>query len=212
MLSSVLGVLIFLVSTTSISNAIDKKSKSNVSFGFKTGLNISNPTHDDSFSDLENITKLSYGGFVSKPLSAKVTLQPEIQYITKGYKFSFSPAGSFVSEVNISYVEIPVLIKYNFPSSSATQVNLFIGPSLSFQLEAKANWHDIESSGVEQIDSLFNTTDIGLVVGGGFDFPISSGELTFDFRYTKGLGDIVKYGELKNSDLAIHLGYRFRLQ
>jgi len=185
--------------------------------GFKVGLNIANVTGSDvdpfmaAITDLAGVTAsnktligFSFGGFVTYNFSPTVALQPEVFYSMKGFTISFEDM--YDADVKMDYIEIPVLFKFMFGTGTAKPC-LFAGPSLGILVSSK-----IKAEG-ESVDAkdLWKSTDLGLVFGGGVDFPAGKGKMTVDGRYTMGMTKIPDGGDvdIKNSNISFMVGYGF---
>ena len=104
--------------------------------------------------------------------------------------------------IDLSYLNIPVLTKFNINSN----VNFVVGPQIGFLVMAK-------SDNLGDVKQLYNTVDFGFDFGGGVSFD----DLIIDLRYNMGLSDvplnkILVYGSgtsSKNSVFQLSLGYKF---
>lgn len=102
-------------------------------FLIKGGLNFS--TINESFQT----RKVKYGALLGVafeyPLLKHLSIQPELNFVQKGYKYEFEYKNElaygfhrFALETN--YFEIPILLKYQF-SSTKVKYSLLIGPTVS---------------------------------------------------------------------------------
>ena len=111
--------------------------------------------------------------------------------------------GGLIYKENLSYIDIPVLVKIYPPLSLPVKINAFAGPYAGFAIAAKAK---IDDSKTDIMDTL-KTFDFGLVFGGGVDIN----SFTVDARYALGLAKIAESGaELKNGVLSVLVGYRLK--
>ncbi len=172
-----------------------------LTLGFKGGLNLANVTGDDVE---DNEMKLCFGGgvFINFPMCGLISLQPELLFMMKGMEFeSYIDAG-----VRMSYIDIPILAKFTIPTIGALSPNLFAGPYVGFNTSAEVYVGDIVNDIKDQVKS----TDFGLVLGGGLDYSIGVGELTFDARYALGLSsfdDTADEDDVKNTGIMFMVGY-----
>ncbi len=176
-----------------------------LTLGFKSGLNLANVTGDDVE---DNEMKLCFGGgvFINFPMCGLISLQPELLFMMKGMEFeSFNDAG-----VRMSYVDIPILAKFTIPTIGALSPNLFAGPYVGFNTSAEVYVGDSENDIKDQVKS----TEFGLVLGGGLDYSIGVGELTFDARYALGLSsfdDTADEDDVRNTGIMFMVGYGLSL-
>lgn len=180
-------ILVFVMAFTfSFVNAQEKKESS---FGVKAGLNLATITNADGSSTLSGYNLGFFGEFM---LDENFSLQPEITYSVQGAKFS-------PDDVDIHYINIPVLVKY-YPVEA---FSLEFGPQLGFLVSAE--------SGGETVKSLFKSTDFGVDFGAGYDITKN---LVLGIRYNLGIERLQKdlaSGEKasRNSVFQLNLGYKF---
>jgi len=170
----------------------------NMSAGVKAGYNMANVSTDpDSDSDFRS--GLALGGYLGVPINEQFSIQPEALFSMKG-----SEAADGSGSLKLNYIEIPVLAKATFLPQSKAHPMLFAGPSLAYNVTAKTALGDSEFDVKDNVSSF----DMGLVFGGGLDYPLSSGakSIGIDIRYTMGLtnaDDTGAGGEVKNNVLSI---------
>lgn len=182
--------------------------------GLKIGMNSAN-LHGEAMKELEEelgeVLKsklgLCAGGFIRFNISKTFAIQPEVLYTMKGAKFEQTILGETMTfKMNLSYLEIPVLVKLMIPTSSGIKPSLFAGPTLAIKLSGKTK---LEYAGeTEELDiEKMKDTDFGLIIGAGVDF----GRLTVDLRYVLGLTAIEEGAELetKNGVISLLVGYSF---
>jgi opacity protein-like surface antigen len=191
-----------LVSTLMLSTSLafaDTPEKS-VYFGLKLGLNVADV--DGSVSafglteDLETDTRLGFCGgvFVSIALSEWFAIQPEILYSMKGENDRIGDGA-----LELHYIELPILAKLTIPTQSVVTPTLFLGPAVSFNVDAKAKAF---GQSVD-IGDYVGTIDVGLTFGGGVDFALGSVKLILDGRYTLGLVNVADFPSDASSILGV---------
>ncbi len=146
-------------------------------FGIKGGLTLASISGDDT-DDLDSSMGFMVGGFAAIPLSPAISIMPEVYYAQKGAKFDAE--GTDV-DVNLDYIDIPILLKYSIVGDGATPYFLF-GPSIGFNTTAEIAAED-ES---EDLGDFVSSTDIGLVFGVGVDIQ----KFLIEVRYDLGLSNI----------------------
>jgi Outer membrane protein beta-barrel domain len=149
-----------------------------VSFGVKTGLNISNV----KFDGLNHSARLGMNAGVlsSIKLSKQFLLQPEVIYSTKGYKFP-STGLSGKGTLSLNYINIPILL--GFKPIDKLVVNF--GPEIGFLTAAKSKF---DNSTVD-LKEIYQKVDIGLDLGAAYNL---SKQLSIDVRYNYGFKDLIK--------------------
>jgi hypothetical protein len=217
--------------------------ESQMKFGIKAGVVMANMSGDgwDTIEEMDSVTiekkslmGMAGGLFVEFPLGTSgVSLQPEFLYVMKGSKGETTIEDvTFTRKLKNDYIEVPVLIKYNFTSAGKTSPFMFVGPVAAFNIASKVQDQDPPDDpdfgdfDIENAKSL----DFGLTIGGGLGLAMGqSGKLTFDIRYTLGLGDVFEDVEeadfeegkmyiieddgtaldFKNNDFRLMVGFQF---
>lgn len=181
--------------------------------GVKVGLNISNVTGDDadfSGADKKSRVNLAIGGFVTFGLGDTFAIQPELMYVGGGAKYE-AQVGSGSLDRKVSFLDIPVLVKYNIPMEGSVKPSVYLGPALGIILSAEDEDQDGKTTDIK--DDL-ESTNFSLVFGVGAN--ISS--VTVDLRYGLGLSSIVKDDDtttpattidVKTAGFMILVGYSF---
>lgn len=158
---------------------------------------------------------LNLGGFIIVNLNPYLALQSELNYVQKGAKTGGEAAGEeFKAWINLSYLEIPALLRFYLPSQSDFNFSIYAGTYVGLKTRARAK---AEVAGIKAETDIENikSTDAGLIFGASFDFSpplIKGGQLSFDLRYTLGLTSIATEPEVetKNKVFSVSLAYLFK--
>jgi hypothetical protein len=108
--------------------------------------------------------------------------------------------------VALTYLELPVLARFNLTTAQRVGVHVFTGPAFAFRLGASAK--DEEGGGSDNIEEYIKPTDVGWTIGAG----VNVGKAIIDIRYTHGLLDVGR-GEappMKNQAISVMAGFRLR--
>jgi len=190
-----------------------------VSGGLKTGLNVSDFVGADA-SPGSGGTKasgagLAIGGYLVFPLrQAKFKVQAECMITVKGATYKGDVLGShYESRLKLTYLEIPVLARFDIASRSGAKPAFLIGPAFGIKISAKSESHSIGYSATSSAQNV-KAFDPGVMVGGAVDIPAGKGAISLEARYTRSLTTIYESGggdtpDVKNSVITILLGYRF---
>lgn len=166
-------------------------SQAQVKFGAKAGLNLATFAGDDA-DDANSKIGVNVGGFAEIPVTETFSARPELVFSTQGAKADI--AGSDF-KVNLSYINIPVLGKYNASSGFFAET----GPQIGFLVAAKAK------VGGESVDvkDAYKSTDFAWAFGLGYEMA----ELGFgiNLRYNLGLSSIDD-GDAKIKNSVFQLG------
>lgn len=133
------------------------------------------------------------------------SVQPEVLYSQKGGSGTVVEGlETFDATVELAYVEIPILAKFNF-GTAGVRPFVFTGPVPAFNIDAtltaEAGGEEIE----EDLDDDVKGSDFGWVFGGG----VNVGALSIDARYTLGLSSVTEDDEteVKNGVFSILVGF-----
>ncbi len=212
-------------------------------YGIKGGTNFANVYNVEDFYDFETKTGFIVGGFYRFDLKGNLAIQPEVYFSMKGAKASgvdtYSYSGEYYSytetetydySMELNYLEIPVLLKYQIPTRGKFKPALFLGPYVAFKMGAKLTgtykyestyeydgevYNEDYEENIDEELSLIERTDFGIVVGASLDIEVGSGSLIIDARYNLGLTGLSKFDEesdpgMKNSAFTLMLGYAFK--
>lgn len=164
--------------------------------GLKAGANFSNFS-DTKGADMSNKTGYHVGAFAAMRFGS-IAIQPELLYSQQGAKFSGK-------DIDLNYVNVPVLLKYYIVSG----LNLQVGPQFGFVVDD--NIKNVFGGIGEGIET--NNFDVSGLVGVGLDLPFG---IRLDGRYNFGMGKVLKSNvanvedpSFKNSVFTLSVGYSF---
>lgn len=161
-------------------------------FEIMAGVNLATlTTSGEDEGDVGNRTGLVLGVGLIKPLAPSWSFQPELTYSMKGAKVS--DAGFEVTS-KLSYLEVPLLLRYDIGSGTSDGVRPFIhaGPALALKLSCSFSASDGTSSGStgcddENGDGGPKAFDVGFMFGGGLAFRHMEHTFSVGVRYNVGL-------------------------
>ncbi|MFI5194879.1 MAG: porin family protein [Chitinophagales bacterium] len=169
-----------------------------VQLGIKAGMNIST-VNTNNYGKISMKTGLIAGGIVSLPLFSHISLQPEIMYSAQGAK---STENNVTSNLNIDYVDIPLLVKYNHPSGFFVES----GPQLGLLLNAKLllpNYNE---------DMKYNYRSSDFAWAFGLGYLIKDANVGIDARYNLGISNFFKdtyIGDAQHNVIQVSLFFLF---
>jgi hypothetical protein len=181
------------------------KAQTSPEFGIRAGVNFANITDTNADRRIGFMGGV-YGDFMIS--NSNLSIQPELLYTQKGVKkkVDVQGGGTVKGKVRLDYIEIPILVKYNFVSSGSVNPNLYVGPYVGFNVNSDVKVKNNQGKASVGIGSNTKDTDFGIVVGGSLDF----GYINVGLRYGFGLIDVSKNGASgKNSVLSIVAGVGF---
>lgn len=153
-------------------------------FGLKAGVNLAR-TNNTVGGESGTKVGLNIGALSHIHLSPQFSLQPEIYY---------SGQGGEVSDVklNLNYINIPLLLQYNFDNGFRLQT----GPQVGFLVDVNDNYDAFESDD-------FKSTDVSWSFGLGY---LTYSGFGIDGRYNLGLTKINDVGSGKTTNRVIQIG------
>jgi hypothetical protein len=185
--STLAGLALAATALTATSASAQQQTKA----GFLGGAAFTTLMSVDSVS-VRSSTGFAGGFFVSVPVAKSVMVEPEILYINKG-------AGIEDTEVtlNLNYVEIPVLLRYEFTEGGGPFA--YVGPYIGLNVKCNTVVDTLAVPCSDQgVDA---STDFGGTIGVGFRKEAWG----FDIRYDYGFTDAIKDEKGKNSALMVLL-------
>ena len=173
-------------------------------YGLRLGLNMASLSSDDAAIDSDSRTGLSFGAVYGLQLATDtpVWLEAGAFYSEKGGKINFQ--GDKVT-TRLSYLQVPVVVKYSFDVYENLYVQPLLGGYLSLGLGGKIKDYG-EHEASASFDT-FNRFDGGLRIGCGVEYQMVYAELGFDF----GLADISKddFDSTHTRNFFINVGVNF---
>lgn len=194
--------------------------------GAKFGLARS---HADISQEIPGITyqsmnDISGGIFLSiNIIGGRLSLQPEVNYIIKGFDVKEMDQGEEVSsKYKISYIEVPVLIYYKFPLKGKIIPGVFVGSYVGFAQKVTEVQTAFGETEKRDVGDNLKGQDFGLLFGGNIRYRTGSLHLMLDVRYSIGFNNIAQdimdiayefreHDTIKNRSFVVSLGVAFNL-
>jgi hypothetical protein len=183
---------------------------SRMSLGPFAGLNYTTFYGSDA-GDANSHADFALGGQLDYDFGYGGLFRTGLIYSRRGAEMS--DQGTTV-KFKISYIEVPLLVGYRFPTSSGVRPYLAGGGQLG--IKAGCNVEGSQggatvSFGCDDPDLGLDVSsfDFGLVGGAGLAIPAGSGSINVDARFVLGLTKIVKDAEVKNRGLTFGVAYMF---
>ena len=137
---------------------------------------------------------LQLGIFYSHNLSKYFAIQPEAYYSQRGIHFYKTELYNTSYNLNVSYLEIPVLLKYKIPFNWAVAPSLLAGPYFAFSLSSSRTLDFGEESDTKSVDGI-NSFDYGLVFALDFEFLELPASPMLELRFNLGLANTMQQPE-----------------
>ncbi len=180
-------------------------------YGLRLGLNIASLSSDDVNMDLDSRTGVNFGAVYGIQLAndTPLWLEAGLSYSEKGGK---ATVGGEMVKCRLSYLQVPIVVKYSFDVYEGIYVNPFLGGYLAFGVGGKqknygtaaANYKDRHA---DSSFETFNRFDGGLRIGCGAEYQMVYAEVGFDF----GLANISSddFATTRNQCFFINIGVNF---
>jgi hypothetical protein len=151
-----------------------------IAFGPKAGLAITSFKTTDAH-DITSRSSWQGGLFLNWQLHPIFAIQPEAIFSQKGATYT---KNGNRTEVKLNYFEIPVLAKLRIPMGDVFFPHFLIGPDFAFNTDAKYTSTDTQTGTVYQSEGgNITKTDMGGLIGAGFDIQAKQLFFTMDGRY-----------------------------
>ena len=156
--------------------------------------------------DAKRRTGIMAGVLLVAPVTPIFAIQPELLYTMKGAKFN--DAG-VTGTLKMNYIEIPVLARFDVPSSGGVRPFFYVGPSVSFKVSCDVT---AEFQGQSESASCDDPTlgeanvksvDYGAIVGAGLAFDVSGRAFTLGARYDHSLAKISDNSDIKHRVISV---------
>jgi hypothetical protein len=207
--------------------AFSLSAQTQISIGPRLGINLAKWSTDDSADEIltiDNRLGLLAGGVLELRFNDNLALQPEINFIQKGFKTELAVFDTVPdTEVRfiLNYLEIPVLLKVGKSFGSA-RFDVLAGPSFGYAINGKTrtkfNLDGDESDIGQSVDfeeAGLKRFDMSVQVGAAFTFGLGEKtDLFIDGRYLLGLTNLNDTGddsEARNRGIAFSAGLLFPL-
>ena len=176
-----------------------------ISGGLRLGMNLANaPIKSGSVTITPDVKAgLLAGGYLSLMFSDNLGIQPEVQFSMQGANLDLAALGAGTGTLSekLTYVNVPVFIKYNIIKI----LNVHAGPQFGMLVSAKS----VANGTTTDIKNNFKSSDISAVFGAGLNLPFGiSGGLRYSLGLTNIDGTNTSGLTIKNKTFQIYVGYR----
>ena len=170
-------------------------------FGPKIGVDYTHFWGEDVSHD--GVLNYQAGLFMEYRFNDKVSIAPEVVFAAQGGKYKWFDDVEISTTDHVNYINVPVMLKYYVTPA----LSIDLGPQVGFNIYSKATnkWGEGLKETVDMKDYT-KTVDFG--VGLGLTYNIAK-DVFVQGRYTMGMTKVFKYGNDKNGNAQIAIGYRF---
>jgi len=183
-----------LLSSTAFGQINDK-------IGVKAGVGFAN-YYGSMVDDVEYITSFTAGVYSSYNLIGNLKFQPEILFTSKGASGDFTLDPDKYEDINVGYIQIPLLAKYLVLESDGVSAGVMVGPAFAFKIFDNAT--TLENH-MNLFEAEARSQEISML--GGLTLEIE--RFTVDLRLDIGLSDTFERTNARNRVLSAMIGYSF---
>ncbi|MFL5614114.1 MAG: porin family protein [Gemmatimonadaceae bacterium] len=179
-----------------------------LSLGPFAGLNYTKFGGNDG-GDSDSRTDFAIGGQIDYDFVGGALFRTGLIYSRRGAETS--DAGTTVA-IKLSYLEVPILVGYQFPTTSSVRPYFLGGLNAGFKTGCSfegSNGSSTASIACDDpnIGANMSSTDFALVGGAGLSLPIGLSSVRLDVRYAYGLTNVAKDADTKNRGFTFGLAY-----
>ncbi|MGB9906659.1 MAG: porin family protein [Candidatus Saccharicenans sp.] len=178
--------------------------------GFKLGGGLSSNFGADTFDQSWQPSFMA-GVLVELSLTSRLGAGLELNFVRRGSLYRLESDGLVYRErYLLDYLEVPLLVKFNFLRGRKPELYIYGGPALALNLRArlKVTLDDLEEA--VAVDNL-QGPDLLAQAGAGAALALGPGCLLLELRYSHGLKTIATEPEadIRNKSLVVLAGFRF---
>ncbi|MCC6281860.1 MAG: PorT family protein [Saprospiraceae bacterium] len=200
-----------------------------IALGLKAGANFGNVHTTQALNDLtpdfKYATGAVAGGVAEISFGKYFSIQPELNWVQKGFRFSEGidiPVGNIdipagvEATIRTNYLELPLLAKAKV-GNDVIQAYAVLGPSIGYALNGKLitrtrlffEFDPIRTDlNFDNLD--YNRFEVAAVGGLGLQVNFNGGKWFADARYTQGLTELYNFPivneQIKNRGVALSTG------
>lgn len=164
--------------------------------GILAGVNLAKVSGSD-VSGISNRTGFLGGLYVTFHIANGFGIEPEALYSMQG------ASGSDFT-LKLDYVQVPVLLRYDFPTHAPVHPFLMVGPSFGIKASCKVT-NGSSSGSCADAEISPKSFDMGGTAGAG----VALGKLSVGARYTMGFSKIEDSADFKNRVFSVLAGLSF---
>jgi len=179
-LVAIVAVLFAAPSFAQYSSGGFSLSESTVYYGVRMGLNIANISGDYD-GNWGSKTGFNFGGVVGLRVSQTTPI-----FLESGLYYTERGAKDGDEKVGLTYLEIPLLIKYGIQATDDIAVLPYLGPAFGFGIAGKVKPGNESSF---SSDGGFNRPDVGFKIGCGAEYNMLYLEAGYQFGMANILDD-----------------------
>jgi hypothetical protein len=189
--------------------------------GFRAGGLISDQAGENFLEETDLRLGIHLGGYGTYFITERWWLQTELLFAQKGRTLFDPNAPDDDPLLELSYIEWPLLLRYQYPEDYILEPYFIFGPYAAWLADAKVK----DGGDAETVEERYRSLELGLTGGVGFHL---SEQWLLDLRLSYGLTEAMEedfeaspeedpdalfrppYAEYRNIAFHLTLGYAFR--
>ena len=166
-----------------------------VSAGLIGGLNYAHMTTDNSYSpDFDETQSFQFGAIIEISLQNNLSLQTTPMYIEKENRINFIGPVSPEFSLTLSYIEIPLLLKYTVGNKFRPYIAA--GPSMSINLSSEIGAGIAGFSMLLDSKNITSDVNFGFVLCTGINYELERITLVGEAKYLHTLNQVSETGNI----------------
>jgi opacity protein-like surface antigen len=175
------------------------------SFGVLAGANFAKLSGNDADGAK---TRTGFVGGISADIHIAPQLGLEIDglYSQQGAKENIDAQDV---TFHLDYVQVPVLLRYRFPTHTALRPFIVLGPSVGFRVKCELTAPSDSATCNDFFGENAKSVDVSGTVGAGLGFKLGKEELSISGRYNMGFTKVFQDSDSKNRVFSLLAGISF---
>ena len=197
-------------------------------FGINAAYNMANMKlldegglyYNEDFQHQSSIKSIGFGINYDYKISENLFIGGGINYVTKGYIITFEDenenGGDLIATYKLNYLDVPIMVKYNYEIGDDIFLYGKFGPSIGFNLGGSVSsndnnqYYNYELEFKDGKSQDFRSGDFGLNFSAGILYNNFEVGINY-FSGTKNLA-IRQNEDFKHKVFSLVVGYRFNLE
>lgn len=191
-----------------------------IGLGIRGGVSFANAELRENIngswnSDYKDFVPRTSVGLIGEfGITDMFAVQPEVNFIQKGYKTTVQNEITHDYKVLLNYVEVPVLFKGKF-GTEMLKLNVVLGPTFGYAFNGKTD-HNGTKTDINFSNDQIKQYDYGVTVGLGVSVKAGPGDIFLDGRANIGLNNLNDAANAdnyvwNNRGFNVGIGYIFHL-
>ncbi len=173
--------------------------------GILAGVNFANFSGSDA-SGAKTRTGGVGGLSFDFHLAPHVGLEIDGLYSQQGAKLS-ADGGDMT--LKLDYVQVPVLLRYRFPTHTSVHPFLAVGPQVGFRVKCKVEQGSNSANCSDFTGENAKSTDFSGTAAAGIGFGLGKQEFSLQARYNMGFSKVFDSSNVKNKVVSVLAGLSF---